>query len=131
MAMSSRSIVVAVLGCVLPLFWVATSTAQDRVEFTTQFGSVQELVEFTQFGSVQELEVGWIEDAMSVRHSAPIVNPGRCPVTAAGYATNPADRGHSLFHTVLLSAFLNRKEVSLGISGCIFSKPRVIGVKIR
>jgi hypothetical protein len=39
--------------------------------------------------------------------------------------------GHSLFHTLLLSAFLNRKEVSLLIDGCVFSKPRIIAAKIR
>ena len=59
-----------------------------------------------------------------------MVNPGGCSVTNAGYATNPADTGHSLFHTLLLSAFLNRKEVAILVSGCVFDKPRIIGVKI-
>jgi hypothetical protein len=86
--------------------------------------------QYTQWGSVQELEGGWTLDAMAVRHSAPLVNPDRCSVTNAGYATNPADAGHSLFHTLLLSAFLNRKEVSLLVSGCAFDKPRVVAVKI-
>ena len=86
---------------------------------------------YTDWGSVQELEAGWVLDAMAVRHSAPMVNPGGCSVTNAGYATNPADAGHSLFHTLLLSAFLNRKEVALLVSGCAFDKPRIISVKIR
>ena len=85
---------------------------------------------YTQWGSVQELEGGWAQDTMAVRHSAPLVNPDGCAVTNAGYATDPADTGHSLFHTLLLSAFLNRKEVALLISGCAFSKPRIIAVKI-
>jgi hypothetical protein len=87
--------------------------------------------QYTQWGSVQDLEAGWGVDAMSIRHSAPLMNPSACSVTNAGYATNPADTGHSLFHTLLLSAFLNRKEVSLLIDGCVFNKPRVIAVKIR
>jgi hypothetical protein len=86
--------------------------------------------QYTQWGSVQELEAGWGEDTMSVRHSAALVNPGGCSITNAGYATNPADTGHSLFHTLLLSAFLNRKEVALLVSGCVYNKPRIIAVKI-
>jgi hypothetical protein len=87
--------------------------------------------QYTQWGSVQDLEAGWGQDTMSIRHSAALMNPGSCSVTNAGYATNPADTGHSLFHTLLLSAFLNRKEVSLLVDGCVFNKPRVIAVKIR
>ena len=87
--------------------------------------------QYTQWGSIQDLEAGWGQDTMSIRHSAAVMNPGGCSVATAGYATNPADTGHSLFHTLLLSAFLNRKEVSLLIDGCVFSKPRVIAVKIR
>ena len=47
--------------------------------------------------------------------------------------TNPrvGDPGRSLFHTVALAAFLNRKEVQLLISGCVFDKPKIIAVGIR
>ena len=86
--------------------------------------------QYTQWGSIQELEGGWAQDTVATRHSAPFVNPDGCRVTNAGYATSPADTGHSLFHTLLLSAFLNRKEVALLISGCVFDKPRIIAVKI-
>ena len=65
----------------------------------------------------------------------PILAAGAGKVVMAGpnggYATNPADPGHSLFHTPLLSGFLNRKEVALLISGCAYGKPRVIAVKLR
>ena len=60
-----------------------------------------------------------------------LVNPGGCSVTAFGYATDPADPGHNLFHTMALAAFLNRKEVALTISGCAFNKPKIIGVTVR
>lgn len=86
---------------------------------------------YTDWGSVTSLEGGWTVDSMSVAHSAPLVNPDFCSVTNAGYATNPADSGHSLFHTMLLGAFLNRKETRMLISGCAFNKPRVISVHIR
>lgn len=93
--------------------------------------AAQPATQYTAWGSVQDLEAGWGDDAMSVRHSGALVNPGACPVTNGGYATTPADPGHSLFHTLLLSGFLNRKEVALLISGCAYGKPRVIAVKLR
>jgi hypothetical protein len=91
----------------------------------------QAATQYTAWGSVQDLEAGWADDTMSIRHSAAVVNPGACPISNAGYATAPADPGHSLFHTLLLSGFLNRKEVALLISGCVYGKPRVIAVKLR
>lgn len=87
--------------------------------------------QFSDWGSVKSIESGWVLDTLAVFHSAPLVNPDGCRVTNGGYATNPADPGHSLFHTILLSAFLNRKEVHLLISGCVFDKPRIIGVGVR
>jgi len=89
---------------------------------------------WTDWGSIVWLEAGWELDTIAVGHSAPrMVNPDNCPVAApgAGYATNPADAGHSLFHTVALSAFLNKKEVRLLISKCVFNKPRIIAIQIR
>jgi hypothetical protein len=86
---------------------------------------------WTGFGSVQYIEAGWAQDTMAVTHSAPVVNPNGCSVTSAGYATDPTDPGRSLFHTVALAAFLNRKEVQLLISGCVFNKPRIIAVGVR
>jgi len=88
-------------------------------------------MQYTDFGSIQLLEAGWSQDTMAVTHSAPLVNPSGCPVTNAGYATDPADAGHNLFHTVALAAFLNRKEVALLISGCVYSKPKIISVRMR
>jgi hypothetical protein len=87
--------------------------------------------QYSAWGSVQWIMSGWTQDTMAVIHSAPMVNPGGCSVTNAGYATNPADAGRSLFHTIALSAFLNRKEVRFVVDGCVFNKPRIIGVDIR
>ena len=85
----------------------------------------------TEFGSVTMMEAGWAEDTMAVYHSAPMVNPSGCAVTNAGYATNPNDPGHSLFHTLILSAFLNRKEIAFLISDCVYGKPRILSVTLR
>jgi hypothetical protein len=85
--------------------------------------------EWTDWGSIRELEAGWTEDSMAVRHSAPIRNPGGCPVSDS-YATNPNDPGHTLFHTVLLDAFIYGKQVHLLIAGCVYSKPHIIAVGV-
>ena len=112
-------------------FLVATALVCSTAAASIVRIAAQPAIQYTAWGSVQDLEAGWGDDTMAVRHSAPIVNPGGCPVTNGGYATNPADPGHSLFHTLLLSGFLNRKEVALLISGCAYGKPRVIAVKLR
>lgn len=96
------------------------------------FGEAARAAEtWSDWGSIKGIEAGWVLDTMAVYHSAPVVNPDHCRVETGGYATDPADAGHSLFHTVTLSAFLNRKEVHFLISGCAFEKPRIIGVGIR
>ena len=86
---------------------------------------------YTDWGSVVSLEGGWAQNTVSLFHSAPLVNPDNCPVTNAGYATSPEDTGADLFHTLLLSGFMNRKETAVLISGCVFSKPRIIAVSVR
>jgi hypothetical protein len=82
------------------------------------------------WGKVSLLSTGWVLDTMAVTTTAPTVNPG-CPVLNAGYATNPADAGHSLHHAVLLAAFLNNREVQIIADGCVFDKPRIISVIVR
>lgn len=82
------------------------------------------------WGKISILSTGWVLDTMAVTTTAPTVNPG-CPVLNAGYATNPADPGHSLHHAVLLAALLNNREVQIIADGCIFDKPRIISVIVR
>ena len=94
-------------------------------------GTGTEPMQGTDWGLVQELEAGWGDDTMAVQHAARMVNPGGCQAANTGYATNPADPGHSLFHTVLLEAFLARKEVRLLVSGCVYGKPRILAVRVR
>lgn len=86
---------------------------------------------YSGWGLVRNLEAGWAADTMSVLHSAPQINPGACSVTTAGYATSPDDPGRALYQTLLLSALLNRREVNILADGCVFEKPKVIGVSIR
>src|SRR5687768_16488830 len=125
MDVSASRPTVAVLALLLATAWAPAPDAQRPPR--PRAADPQ----YTQWGSVQDLEGGWGADVMSVRHSAPLVNPDGCSVTNAGHATSAADAGHSLFHTLLLSALLNRRGVSMLISGCSFNKPRVLSVKIR
>ena len=88
--------------------------------------------QFTEWGSITLISAGWALDTMAIYHSSPrIANPNGCAVTNGGYATDPADSGRGLFHTIALSAFLNRKEVAILVQGCAFGKPRVLGINIR
>jgi hypothetical protein len=86
---------------------------------------------WTARGGLRELEGGWAQNTMSVQHPAAVVNPAACPNAHVGYATDPKDTGANLFHSMLMSALLNRLEVKLLIDGCVFQKPRIIAVAVR
>jgi hypothetical protein len=53
-----------------------------------------------------------------------------CEVTNGGYALDPKDPGTKVNESVLLSAFLNGKKVSLFLNGCVFNKPRIVSVSM-
>lgn len=95
-------------------------------------GSVlaQEVV-VSDWGSITLVSAGWTVPSIAVYHTAPIKNPGHCPVLNGGYATDPQDSGAQLFNTVALSAFMNRREVQIIVSGCAFGKPRLVGINAR
>ena len=78
---------------------------------------------WTARGLITRIEAGWREETLSVEHTAPIVNPGNCPETRFGYATDPADPGRSLFHTVAEKAFENKlfSSIQAARSGCLCS----------
>jgi hypothetical protein len=81
---------------------------------------------------IRYLGSGWTLDQMLVfpDQPLPLTNPGGCGNNPDSYITQPADPGHSLFHTILLSAFLNGRQVQMVISGCWLDHPRLIGVDI-
>jgi len=84
----------------------------------------------TDWGRITQLRAGWVEDSMAVFLTAPVKNTG-CKTTDAGYATNPSDPGHKLFHATLLGAYLNNKQVQVILRGCIYDKPRIIAVYVK
>jgi hypothetical protein len=47
-----------------------------------------------------------------------------------GYITDPSDQGNALFNSILLTAYMANRQVSLVISGCTLDRPHIIGVNI-
>ena len=96
--------------------------------------------QYTAWGHVTALETGWSQDTMSITldPTVPFVNGSvplppngiqiPCSVTNAGYALDPADPGVKAHEAALLTAFAGRKRVRLLVLGCVFNKPKVIGV---
>lgn len=85
----------------------------------------------TDWGKVLTLQSGWTIDRMLVFHSAPMKNPEGCSLTTNGYIIDENAPGHNTFNTLLLSALLNTREVSLVIQGCFENRPRIVSVSIR
>jgi hypothetical protein len=85
------------------------------------------------------------DDTLAVNLDAPFVNSGDsnpavspalrppptpCKITTGGYALDPKDTGVKLNESVLLSAYLAGRKVSLYLSGCVFDKPRIVSVSM-
>lgn len=87
---------------------------------------------YSQFGHVIGIETGWLDDTMAVKLDVPTVNSKSpvCKIMTAGYALDPADKGVKLHQSVLLSAFLSGRKVRVLVDGCVYDKPRIIGVGI-
>jgi hypothetical protein len=101
-------------------------------------GRAQVEQQYTAWGHIVALETGWSNNTMSITldPSVPFVNgrepifPGEhfCSPKTAGYALDPGDPGVKVHQAALLSGYIAGKHVRLLISGCVFSKPRVIAV---
>jgi len=123
---------VGVLCATAPLKAVAQNVLTEPKNVRPPLFSPTAAPVFTPFGSVVALQAGWVDDQVLVFHSVnPMTNPDGCTVVTNGYITNPADPGHNLFHSMLLSALLNRREVAMVISGCFLDRPRIVSVSIR
>lgn len=83
------------------------------------------------------------DDTLAVDLDAAFVNSGEpnpaatlhlpptpCKITTGGYALDPKDSGVKLNESVLLSAYLAGRKVSLHLSGCVFDKPRIVSVSL-
>ena len=78
-------------------------------------------------GYITWMSGGWVGAHLRVRTDAAFANPDNCTYTD-GYVTEPADSGSVLFNSMLLSAYMSRRKISLTIDGCTLQRPRIIGV---
>lgn len=79
-------------------------------------------------GNITFAQGGWVNSSLRVQLAGvQFNNPDNCAVND-GFITDPADQGNSLFNSMLLSAYMANKKVELTISGCIVSRPKIIGV---
>src|SRR4029077_5214622 len=83
------------------------------------------------WGLITQVRTGWVEDSMAVFTEAKIPTNTGCPTTDAGYVTNPNDAGHKLHHAALLGAYFSAKHVQVVLQGCVYLKPRIIGVYVK
>ena len=87
--------------------------------------------QFTPWGKIVALQSGWVIDRTLVFHDVSgMTNPDGCPLETNGYILNETHVGRNLFNTMLLSAFLNGREVAMVISGCYQDRPQVVSVAI-
>ena len=83
----------------------------------------------TPSGTITRLSGGWVNANLRVITDFTWTNPENCTY-ADGYMVDPADSGHELLSSMLLSASMGRRRIQLTIDGCSQGRPRIIGVDI-
>ena len=83
----------------------------------------------TPAGNITSLSGGWVTANLRIRTDSAWTNPENCTYTD-GYMVDPADSGHELLSSMLLSASMSRRRIQLTLDGCSQGRPRVIGVDI-
>ena len=94
-----------------------------------QMSPAQAAATSTGTGNITRLSGGWVNANLRVQTGFPWTNPESCPYSD-GYIVDPADSGHELLSSMLLSAFMSRRQVQLTMDGCSQGRPRIIGVDI-
>jgi hypothetical protein len=147
--MIKKPVLVFIFAVFAPIFSFSTR-AQQTIPGQTNYGHIIAL----QTGS---LGLGRItipgnpkppppaDDTMIVVLDVPFVNafypaglkpvkpppaPTPCKVTKGTYALDPNDTGVKVNESVLLSAYLAARKVSLVLNGCVFDMPRIISVNM-
>ena len=83
----------------------------------------------TPSGNITLLAGGWVHANLRVKTDFAWTNPENCTYTD-GYMVDPADSGHELLSSMLLSASMSRRRIQLTIDGCSQGRPRIVGVDI-
>ena len=116
----------------LPLLALLLATAVPRPSTAQQqIGPQQFDPQSTAWGRISTFETGWVDDTVAVTLiNTPVVNPGRCKVTSS-YALDPSEAGNHAHQAAIMGAYFNQKSVRLIVQGCIYDKPRIIGVAVQ
>lgn len=80
-------------------------------------------------GYITFLAGGWTSPNVRITMDFAFYNPASCSNTD-GYMTDTLDSGINLFNSMLLSAFMARRKISIVVDGCTQGRPRIIGVNI-
>jgi len=113
------------------LKWIAMFAVAAFVNMSVPVSARAADPQVTEWGTLVALQSGWVVDQMLIFHNAPLKNPDGCSITTNGYLTNTDHPGHTLFHTMLLTAIVSRREVQFVISGCRENRPQIVSVSIR
>jgi hypothetical protein len=76
---------------------------------------------------VNSSDSGTVPTVQKLRPPSPSTS---CKITTGGYVLDPKDAGVKLNESVLLSAYLAGRKVSLHLSGCVFGKPRIVSISM-
>ncbi|KRA61839.1 hypothetical protein ASD79_06950 [Caulobacter sp. Root655] len=79
---------------------------------------------------VNALVGGWTSAGLRIQTGGTFFNPEACAIQD-GYFLDPSLPAASLFWSMLLTAQSMGVDVQLTVDGCIYSRPKIIGVALR
>jgi hypothetical protein len=79
---------------------------------------------------VNALIGGWTSAGLRVQTSGAFFNPEGCAISD-GYFLDPTLPAAPLFWSMLLTAQSTGADVQFTMDGCIYSRPRIVGVALR
>jgi hypothetical protein len=139
--MIKKPALVFIFVAIAPIFSVSAPAQVTRSD-QTNYGHIVAL----QTGSLELLQPHPIpaDDTMIVVLDVAFVNssypppldvlhpppPVPCKVTKGTYALDPKDTGVKVNESVMLSAYLAGRKVSLVLNGCVFDMPRIVSVNM-
>jgi hypothetical protein len=126
-------------GLIVKIGFLVFSVAFPNLGLATGPGPVSILpsnnslnaVVYSSWGHVLGFDTGWVDDSIALRMDFPLVNPGRCKVIDGGYALDSTEPGNHLHQAAIMGAFFNAKPLRVIVQGCVYDKPRIVGVGVQ
>ena len=84
----------------------------------------------TGWANITTLSGGWHESHLRVIVNGSVQNPDQC-THPDGYIVETGLPGAQLLQSMLITAYATGADVLFTIDGCVFGRPKVIGVDIR